>query len=51
ETYREMKDYPTALTYYQKGLEIREKKSPKNHPDIAVAYHNLSKLYLSTRQY
>ncbi|CAF5145027.1 unnamed protein product, partial [Rotaria sp. Silwood1] len=46
-----MKDYRRALTYYQKGLEIRENKLPKNHPDLAVVYHNLAKLYLSTRQY
>ncbi|CAF1556138.1 unnamed protein product [Rotaria sp. Silwood1] len=51
ETYREMKDYTTALTYFQKGLEIRQKKLPKNHPDLAVVYHNMAKLYLSTRQY
>ncbi|CAF5142053.1 unnamed protein product, partial [Rotaria sp. Silwood1] len=51
ETYRKMKDYSTALTYFQRGLEIREKKLPKKHPDLAVVYHNLSKLYLSSRQY
>ena len=51
ETYREMKDYTMALTYYQKGMEIREKKLPKNHCDLAVIYHNLAKLYLATRQY
>ncbi|CAF4303401.1 unnamed protein product [Rotaria sordida] len=46
-----MKDYSTALTYYQKGLKIREKKLPKNHPDSAVVYHNMAKLYLATRKY
>ncbi|CAF5144646.1 unnamed protein product, partial [Rotaria sp. Silwood1] len=51
ETYREMKDYATALTYFQKGLEIRQKKLPKNHPDLAIVYYNMAKLYLSTRQY
>ncbi|CAF5122386.1 unnamed protein product [Rotaria sp. Silwood1] len=51
ETYREMKDYSTTFTYYQKGLEIREKKLPKDHPDLAVVYHNMAKLYLATRQY
>ena len=51
ETYREMKDYSTALTYFEKGLEIREKKLPKNHPDLAVVYHNMAKLYLATRKY
>ncbi|CAF5187547.1 unnamed protein product, partial [Rotaria sp. Silwood1] len=47
----EMKDYSTALTYFQKGLEIREQKLPKDHPDLAVVYHNMGKLYLSTRKY
>ncbi|CAF4381791.1 unnamed protein product, partial [Rotaria sordida] len=46
-----MKDYPTALIYYQKGLEIHQKKLPKKHPDLAVTFHNLAKLYLSTQQY
>jgi len=46
-----MKDYTLALTYYEKGMEIREKKLPKNHPDLAVVYHNLAKLYLATRKY
>ncbi|CAF4260430.1 unnamed protein product, partial [Rotaria sordida] len=30
---------------------IREKKLPKNHPDLAVVYHNMAKLYLATRTY
>ncbi|CAF0799516.1 unnamed protein product [Rotaria sordida] len=51
EKYREMKDHTMTLTYFQKGLEIRERKLPKNHPDLAVIYHNFAKLYLSTRQY
>ena len=51
ETYREIKDYSTALTYFQKGLKIRLEKLSKNHPDLAVVYHNMSKLYFSTRQY
>ncbi|CAF3536393.1 unnamed protein product [Rotaria sp. Silwood1] len=51
ETCRQMKDYSTALLYYQKGIEIRGKKLSKSHPVLAVVYHNLAKLYLSTRQY
>ncbi|CAF3702829.1 unnamed protein product [Rotaria sordida] len=51
ETYHEMEDHSTALTYFQKGLQIREKKLPKYHPDLAVIYHNLAKLYLTIRQY
>jgi tetratricopeptide (TPR) repeat protein len=51
ETYQEMKDYSTALTFYQKCLQIRENKLPKNHPDLGVIYHNLAKLYFSTGEY
>ena len=51
ETYREMKDYTTAMIYYEKGMEIREKKLGKNHPDVGIMYHNLAKLYLATQQY
>ncbi|CAF4341944.1 unnamed protein product, partial [Rotaria sordida] len=46
----EMKDYSTTLTYFQKGLEIRQKKLPKNHPDLAIIFHNMAKLYLATQQ-
>ncbi|CAF2227047.1 unnamed protein product [Rotaria magnacalcarata] len=35
ETYCEMKDYTTALTYYQKRLNIRDEKLAKTHPDLA----------------
>ncbi|CAF5043053.1 unnamed protein product, partial [Rotaria sp. Silwood1] len=51
DTYREMKDFSTALTYYQKVLDMREKKLPKNHPNLTGIFHNMAKLYLSTRQY
>ena len=46
-----MKEYTLALKYYEKVIEIREKKLSKTHPDLAVVYHNLAKLYLATRQY
>ncbi|CAM4851115.1 unnamed protein product, partial [Rotaria magnacalcarata] len=51
ETYREMKDYLTALTYFQKGLKIHEEILAKRHPDLAAIYRNMSKLYFSTQQY
>ncbi|CAF3073504.1 unnamed protein product [Rotaria sp. Silwood2] len=50
ETYREMKDYSTALSYFEKGLQIHDKKLPENHPGLAVINHNLAKLYLTTGQ-
>lgn len=38
------------MTYYEKGLKIRDEKLLKNHPDLAVVYHNMSKLYLAMQQ-
>ncbi|CAF3392428.1 unnamed protein product [Rotaria socialis] len=46
-----MKDYSTALTYFQKGLKVRKEKLAQKHPDLAVIYHNMSKLHFSTQQY
>ncbi|CAF5217440.1 unnamed protein product, partial [Rotaria magnacalcarata] len=46
-----MENYSMALTYCEKGLKIHEEKLPKNHPDLAVIYHNMAKLYLSTGQH
>ncbi|CAF4775708.1 unnamed protein product, partial [Rotaria socialis] len=51
EPYRGMKDYTTALTYYQKGLKICEDKLAKSRPDSAIIYPNTSKLYFSTQKY
>ncbi|CAF0918748.1 unnamed protein product [Rotaria sp. Silwood1] len=51
EIYREMEDYLIASTNFIKALGILESKLPKNHPDLAVVYHNMAKLYLATRQY
>ncbi|CAF2918295.1 unnamed protein product [Rotaria sp. Silwood2] len=51
ETYREMKDYTTALVYLKKGIEIHKSKLPKNHPDLAISYHKMAKLHLATQQY
>ena len=51
ETYLATKDYTTAVGWLQKGLEIREKKLPKTHPDLAGVYHNMAKLYWVTKQY
>ncbi|CAF5110031.1 unnamed protein product, partial [Rotaria sp. Silwood1] len=45
---REMKDYATALTFFQKALEIHETRLPKDHPDLALISHSLAKLYLAT---
>ena len=49
--YLEMKNYMTALTYFQQGVYIRQEKLSNKHSDFSVIYRNLSKLYLVTQQY
>ncbi|CAF3371565.1 unnamed protein product [Rotaria sp. Silwood2] len=43
-TYTDMNDYPNALTYLMKAIEIQE-TLPKNHYDLAASYHNIAIVY------
>ena len=36
-----MGDYPKALSYYEKDLEINKQSLPPNHPDVAASYNNI----------
>ncbi|WP_035095286.1 CHAT domain-containing protein [Aquimarina megaterium] len=38
-------DYKTALDYYEKGLKIKLKNYPKNHPAIANSYSRIGNIY------
>ena len=40
-------DYEKALWYYQKSLEIYQKKFPPNHPSFAVSYGKIGSVYKS----
>ncbi|CAF4232930.1 unnamed protein product [Rotaria magnacalcarata] len=41
-----MSDYSKALEFYEKGLRIREKAVPPNHPAIATSYNNIGGVYI-----
>ena len=40
-----MADYPKALSYYEKDLEISQKSLPPNHPDIGASCNNIGMFY------
>lgn len=44
-------DYPKALKYYQKALNIREKVLGKEHPDTAIIYNNIGGIYFCQGEY
>ena len=44
-------NYPKALEYYQKALEIREKVLGLEHPSTATSYNNIGAVYDSTGDY
>ncbi|CAF1190656.1 unnamed protein product [Adineta ricciae] len=44
-------DFPSALTNYQKALQILEKCLPHNHPDLAQIYTNIASAYESLGEY
>ncbi len=46
-----MGDYPKALSYYEKTLEIRQTTLPPNHPDLATSYNNIGSVYDSMGDY
>jgi tetratricopeptide (TPR) repeat protein len=43
--YTELANYEVALEYYQKAIDIREKKIGKEHIDTAMVYNNIAAVY------
>ncbi|CAF4516023.1 unnamed protein product [Rotaria socialis] len=39
------REYEKAATCYEKSLNIREKVSPSNHPDLTTSYNNIGQVY------
>jgi tetratricopeptide (TPR) repeat protein len=44
-------DYATALSNYEKALEMWQKTLPPNHPNLAIAYHNMAYMHQSLGNY
>ena len=51
EVYRNMREYSTALSFYEKGLEICQKTLPPNHPSLAVSFYNIACLFTNMENY
>ena len=49
--YYNMGDCAQALAFYQKALDIREKKLGLEHPDTATTYNNLAGVYFEKGNY
>ncbi|CAF1581608.1 unnamed protein product, partial [Didymodactylos carnosus] len=51
QLYKEIKNLPEALEYYNKSLNIRKEILPCNHPLIASSYNNIGTIIYSQRLY
>ncbi|CAF1537575.1 unnamed protein product, partial [Adineta steineri] len=40
-----MRNYPKALLFHEKALDIQQQSLPQNHPDLAGSYYNLAVVY------
>jgi Tetratricopeptide repeat/NAD:arginine ADP-ribosyltransferase len=49
--YKNMGEYPKALSYYEKALAIDETALPVNHPSLATSYNNIGLVYDNMREY
>ena len=44
-------DYPEAVSFYERALEIKEKSLPANHPSLATSYNNIGTVYDNMGEY
>jgi tetratricopeptide (TPR) repeat protein len=44
-------DYKEALSFYERALEIRQKRVPADHPSLGSSYNNIGLVYESMGQY
>ena len=50
ETYRKMRYYSAAILFFGYALKIRERLTPEKHPELAISYYDLSKVYKDMNQ-
>jgi tetratricopeptide (TPR) repeat protein len=46
-----MREYSTALSYYEKTLEIQQKSLPVNQQSLGITYYNTAKVLEDLQQY
>ncbi len=51
EVYRSEGNYFTALTYYEKTLEIEKQIFPLNHPSLVITYINMAVAFEAQQRY
>ena len=44
-------DYPEALSFYERALEIWKKSLPATHPNLATSYNNIGRVYDNMGEY
>lgn len=44
-------DYQQAILYYEKGLKIKQKIFPSNHPSLATSCNNIASVYYHVKEY
>ncbi|CAF5005796.1 unnamed protein product, partial [Rotaria sp. Silwood1] len=49
--YEKMRDYPTALSYHEKALEIRQNMQPSDDRKVAHSYKNIAVVYEKMGEY
>ena len=49
--YWNLRQYPTALSCYERSLDIKKVTLPPNHPDMATSYNNIGLVYMNIGEY
>ncbi|CAF2102433.1 unnamed protein product [Rotaria magnacalcarata] len=50
-TYKDMKDYSTALSYHKRALQTGQQSIPSNHSQLIKTYHYMATTYKSLCRY
>ena len=51
QVYDDQKNYPRAIEFYKKDVEIREKEMEPNDPALAIGFNNLAWVYSQINDY
>jgi preprotein translocase subunit SecA/nephrocystin-3 len=51
DVHGKMREWPLAILFHEKALEIRKKNLQSNHPALASSYGHISFIYFKMEQY